>query len=111
MRKVLPVVFLSMLFVVFEASADAHRSTGLVLRVNSADGVVDLLENGQQVELIVVQGTALIDDQGKRLQTLGALQIGDYVREECNRRNNGPSIARNISVLIPAWRMLESPEH
>ena len=114
MRKVLPVlpvVVLLALFVAVEASAGAHRSTGLVVRVNSADGTVDLLENGQQLELIVGRRTVLIDDQGQRLHTIETLQVGDYVREECNRRENGPSIARNIGVLIPAWRMLESPEH
>ena len=111
MRKVLPVVFLSALLVAVEASADFHRSTGLVIQVNSADGKVILLEKGRPLELIVGRGTVLLDDQGHRLYSLKALQVGDYVREECNSREGGPSIARNIGVLVPAWRMLESPEH
>lgn len=111
MRKVLSVVILSALLVAVEASADSHRSTGLVVKLNSSDGTVIVLEKGRQLELNVGRGTVLLDDQGHRLDGLKALQVGDYVREECYSREGGPSIARNIDVLIPAWRMLESPEH
>ncbi|HSB79123.1 MAG TPA: hypothetical protein VLM91_10060 [Candidatus Methylomirabilis sp.] len=111
MQKVLPVVFLSVLLLAVEASADSHRSTGLVVKLNSSDGKVVLLENGRQLELIVGRGTVLLDDHGHHLDGLKALQVGDYVREECNSRAGGQSIARNIDVLVPAWRMLESPEH
>ena len=111
MKKLLPVVFLLTLLLAVEASAVSHRSTGLVVKVNSANGTVVLLENGHQLDLIVGRDTVLLDDRGHRFYALKALQVGDYIRDECNSRGSGPSIARNISVLIPAWRMLESPEH
>jgi hypothetical protein len=110
MKRLLSVAFLLTLLLAVEASAVSHRSTGLVVKVNSAIGTVVLLENGHQLDLIVGRDTVLLDDRGHRFYALKALQVGDYIREECTGRENGPSIARNISVLIPAWRMLESPE-
>jgi hypothetical protein len=108
--RVLPVVFLLVLFVAVEASADSHRSTGLLVRVDPANKTVVLMENGLQLALIVRQTTVLLDDRGQSLHTLEALHVGDYIREECDSRGSGSAIARRISVVIPAWRMLESPE-
>jgi hypothetical protein len=71
---------------------------------------VVLLENGFRLALIVRRATVLLDDRGQSLLSLKALQVGDYVREDCESRESDPFIARKISVLVPAWRMLESPE-
>lgn len=111
MRKVLPFVFLSALLVAVDASADSHRSTGLVVKLNTFDRTVTLLEDGRQLKLVVGRGAKLLDDHGHRLDGLKRLQVGDYVREECSGREGGSPIARNIDILVPAWRMLESPEH
>jgi hypothetical protein len=113
MRKMLSVsaiVFLVVPLVAIQASAGSHQSTGLVVRVDPAHKTVVLVENGLQLALIVRRATVLFDDQGQSLHTLQALHVGDYIREECDGRGSGPAIARRISVVIPAWRMLESPE-
>jgi hypothetical protein len=114
MRKMLSVsaiVFLVLPLVAIEASAGSHQSTGLVVRVDPANRTVVLVENGlHQLALIVRRATLLLDDQGRSLRTLKGLHVGDYIREECDPRGSGPALARRISVVIPAWRMLESPE-
>lgn len=113
MRKILSVTVIVLLvvpLVAIQASADSHQSAGLVVRVDPAHNTVVLVENGLQLALIVRRATVLLDDQGQSLHTLQALHVGDYIREECENRGSGPSIARKISVVIPAWRMLGSPE-
>ena len=113
MRKsllVTMIVFLVVPLVAIPASADSHQSTGLVVRVDPAHKTVVLVENGLELALIVSRATVLLDDQAQSLHTLQALHVGDYIREECGARGSGPAIARRISVVIPAWRMLESPE-
>ncbi len=115
MRKVLtliPVALALVLLTGSEAYSGAfHRSTGLVVKVDPAHETLILAENGHSRELVVGRFSTLVNDQGRRLQTLKALQVGDYVYEDCILRKDGQSIAREVRILRPAWRMLESPEY
>ncbi len=115
MRKpltVIPVALIMALLMGSEAyAAGFHRSTGLVAKVDLTRGTVLLAENGHSRELVVGRSALILDDQGNGLRSLKGLQVGDYVSEECMLQKGGPSIARKISVLRPAWRMLESPEY
>lgn len=88
----------------------AHRSTGLAVRVNPGQGSVVMKVNGHIHELAVTKATVLKNDWNEPLAGLGALQVGDYIREECAAGPDGKSVARKIEVLRPAWRELESPE-
>lgn len=112
MMKALPLipgVLLLALLMGSEASVDLHRSTGLVVKVNPDKGTVLLSVNGHHLELIVGSGTVLLDEQGQTLNALKALEVGDYVREECIVQKDGLHIAARISVLTSVWRMLEIP--
>ena len=115
MKKVLtliPIVLVVALLTSSEAySAEFHRSTSLLVKVDSLRGTLRLIENGHSQELVVGRFSALFDDQGNRLKTLKALRVGDYVHEECILQKDGQSVAREIRILRPAWRMLESPEY
>lgn len=92
------------------AGGEVHRSTGLVVRVNAVQESVVMRSNGHVHELAVTGATVLRDDWGEPLAGLRALQVGDYVREECVAGPRGTRVARTIKVLRPAWRELESPE-
>lgn len=87
-----------------------HHSTGLVVRVDPGQGRVVMKVNGHVHELTVTKATVLRNDWGEPLRSLKAIQVGDYVREECVAGPEGKSLARKIEVLRPAWRELESPE-
>lgn len=87
-----------------------HRSTGLVVRVDSGRGSVAMKLNGHVHTLAVTKATVLRDDWGEPLAGLRALHVGDYVREECVAGPEGKLLARKIELLRPAWRELESPE-
>lgn len=91
-------------------AAGPHRSTGLVVRVDPGQGRVVMKLNGHVHELAVTSATVLRNDWGEPLRSLKAIQVGDYVREECVAGPEGKSLTRRIEVLRPAWRELESPE-
>lgn len=110
--SLMPVALVVVLMMGSEAyNSDFHRSTGLVVKVDPAKRTVLLAKNGHYHELLVGPGGVVLDDRSNALQGLIALQVGDYVSEECILQKGGLSIARKISVLRPAWRMLESPEY
>lgn len=115
MRKVLTLIPVALILVLLTgsgaSSAEFHRLTSLVVKVDPTKGTLLLTENGHSDELVVGRFSVLFDDQGKRLKALKALQVGDYVYEECIHQKDGQSIAREIRILRPAWRMLESPEY
>ncbi len=115
MRKALTFIAIALVVVLLMGSeaynAEFHRSSGLVVDVDPSKGTVLLTENGHARELVVGRLSLLFDDQGKGLKELKALQVGDYVSEECILRRDGQFIAREIRVLRPAWRMIESPEY
>ncbi len=115
MRKVLTFIAIALVVVLLMGSgaysAEFHRSTSLLVKVDPLRGTLRLIENGHSQELVVGRLSLLFDDQGKGLKELKALQVGDYVYEECILQKDGQSIAREIRVLRPAWRMLESPEY
>ena len=116
MRKVvmvIPVALVLALLIGGEAySAASHQSTAMVVKVDPAKRTVILWESGHSHELVLAESALLRDDHGLGLKGLNALQVGDYVYEDCifgeGRRT---SIAREIRVLRPAWRMIESPEY
>ena len=81
-----------------------HRSTGLVVKVEPTKGTVLVAENGYTRELVVGRFALLFDDHGNGLKALNALQVGDYVYEDCILRKDGQSIAREIRILRPAQR-------
>lgn len=93
-----------------QPGAAPHRSTGVVVRVDPGQGRVVMKLNGHVHELAVTKATVLKNDWGEPLASVKALQVGDYVREECVAGPEGKSLARKIEVLRPAWRELESPE-
>ncbi len=88
-----------------------HHSTGLVVRVSPSQGIVVMKVNGHTHELTVTTATVLRNDWGEPLRHLQALQVGDYVREECVPESGRRNLARRIEVVRPAWRMLETPEY
>ncbi len=113
MRKVLtltPIALVVALLIGSGAySAEFHRSTGLVVKVDPARRTLFLSEEGHPRELVVGRFSVLFDSQGRGLKGLEALQVGDYVYEDCIIRRDGQSVAREIRILRSAWRMLESP--
>ena len=116
MRKVLmliPVALVLALLIGVEAyGAESHQSTAMVVKVDPAKRTVILWETGHSHELVLAQSALLRDDHGMGLKGLKALQVGDYVYEDCILGKDGrSSIAREIRVLRPAWRMIESPEY
>jgi hypothetical protein len=70
-----------------------------------------MAKNGHTLELAVGPGSLVLDDRDKARKALKNLQVGDYISEECILQTVGPSIARKISVLRPAWKTLDSPEY
>lgn len=110
--SLIPVALIVVLMMGLEAyNSDFHRATGLVVKLDPAKRTVLLAKNGHYHELLVRPGAVVLNDQSKAPQALTALRVGDYVSEECILQKGGLSIARKISVLRPAWRMLESPEY
>ncbi len=115
MRNALSLIVVALVVVLMmglEAyNSDFHRSTGMVVKVDPTKRTVLLAKNSHYHELLVGPGDVVLDDRSKAMKALIALQVGDYVSEECIFQKGGPSIARKINVLQPAWIMLESPEY
>ncbi|MBI3990237.1 MAG: hypothetical protein HY347_11550 [candidate division NC10 bacterium] len=86
-----------------------HQSKGYITLVNPARGIVLIkqIDARHTHRLLLTGETLLLDEEGYRVK---ALQVGDYVQEECLPRSGRPSIAKRIVVLRPAWRMYEIPE-
>jgi len=92
------------------ALAGSDRLTGLVVRVDAGKGTLLVLENGHHAEVMVGKDCLFLDDQGDPLEGLTAVQVGDHVRHELILQHEKASVGQVITILRPAWRMLESPE-
>jgi hypothetical protein len=90
--------------------AEVHKSTGQVVKVNAAKGAMELVEKGRRHKLVMDKGTKFVDEEGQPLKGLKAIQTGDYVREECSFRKDGPSVAKKITILKRAAEVGASPE-
>jgi hypothetical protein len=90
--------------------AEVHKSTGKVVRVSPAKGTLELVEKGRRLSLVMGKGAAILDEEGQPLKGLKAIHVGDYVREECSFKKDGPSVAKKITILKRAAEVEGSPE-
>ncbi len=113
MKKVLSLIAVTLLLALpmgATAYAEVQKFTGEVVRVNLAKGVLDLVGGGRHVRLAVRQGAKLLDEGGQPLKGLKDIQVGDYVRQECEVQQKGPCLATKINILKRAWQVEGSPE-
>ena len=113
MKKALSLVAVTLLLALqmgATAYAEIHKSTGKVVKINPAQGTLELVDKGCHLKLVMGQGATLLDEEGQPLKGLKGIQVGDVVSEECNFRADGPSIATKIKVMQRAWQTEGSPE-
>ncbi len=71
---------------------------------------VNNAKNYSDDALAVRQGAKLLDEGGQPLKGLKDIQVGDYVRQECEVQQKGPCLATKINILKRAWQVEGSPE-
>ncbi len=81
-----------------------------MVRVNLTKGILDVVNGGRHLRLVVRQGAVLLDEEGQPLKGLKDIQVGDFVRQECRVQEKGPCLATNISIEKRAWQMEGTPE-
>ena len=103
------VVAVLILCVAGVASAD-HVGTGVILVAGPGEGTMTLvLKEGRPWTLVLGEATKVYDDSGREISP-SRLGPGDYVREVCVKLPDWRILAKQITVLRPAWRELGTPE-
>jgi hypothetical protein len=92
------------------AYAEIHKSTGKVVKINPAQGTLELVDKGRHLKLVMGKGATLFDEEGQPLKGLKGIQVGDVVSEECKIQTDGPSIATKIKVIQRGWQTEGTPE-
>ncbi len=87
----------------------SHQVMGMVTTVDREAGHIRLKDDGESFCTLCCGGETQILG-GEDPLALEGLQPGDYIRSECVTEEDGRLVARNIVLLRPAWRILESPE-
>ena len=90
--------------------AEVHKSTGKVVKLRPAKGIIELVEKGRRLNLVMGKGAEILNEEGQPLKGLKAIEIGDYVSEECSFNKDGPSVAKKITIIRRAGAVEGSPE-
>ena len=111
MKGLIGLVAALMVFGVAAAAAADHAGGGVIVAAPPGEPTLNvILEGGQRWAMLVGEVTEIYDDLGRAIPA-SRLNAGDYVREICARLPDGRIMAKQITVLRPAWRALESPEN